>query len=61
MKKSLEERLRYVQNTFGPAGRHCLDHLVPLKHTKARDRQHALELLNQVKSQGGASLWLRED
>ncbi|KZW00121.1 DNA ligase/mRNA capping enzyme, partial [Exidia glandulosa HHB12029] len=55
-----EERLKLLEKFFGEGGSHACDHVVVVKQTAVKDRDHVLEMLQAVEAQGGEGLMLRK-
>ncbi|KAK2459959.1 hypothetical protein APHAL10511_008044 [Amanita phalloides] len=57
--KPFEERIEYLQKTFGPGGPCAKSHIVVVDQVEARDTDHVLERLKEVESLGGEGVMLR--
>lgn len=55
-----EERLSYLEATFGENGTHASKHVVVVAHDEAKDREHVLEKLKEIEGLGGEGLMLRK-
>ncbi|KZV81906.1 DNA ligase/mRNA capping enzyme, partial [Exidia glandulosa HHB12029] len=55
-----EKRLELLGSIFGKGGSHACDHVVVVKQTLVKDRDHVLEMLQDVEAQGGEGLMLRK-
>ncbi len=58
--KPFEERMSYLESTFGVSGTHRLEHVVVVEQTEAKDREHVLEMFKEVEDQKGEGLMLRK-
>ena len=58
--KPFEERLEYLQKTFGPGGTHAAPHIVVVEQVKATSKEHVLERLKEIENLGGEGLMLRK-
>ncbi|KAF4601523.1 hypothetical protein EYR38_006177 [Pleurotus pulmonarius] len=55
-----EERLAFLEATFGENGTHAAKHVVVVPHDEARDRAHVLDKLKEIEGLGGEGLMLRK-
>ena len=55
-----EERLAFLEATFGENGTHAAKHVVVVPHDAARDRAHVLDKLKEIEGLGGEGLMLRK-
>lgn len=55
-----EDRLSFLNKTFGPGGTHVAEHIEVVQHEQARDRDHVLAKLKEIESLGGEGLMLRK-
>ncbi|KII90494.1 hypothetical protein PLICRDRAFT_39053 [Plicaturopsis crispa FD-325 SS-3] len=55
-----EERLEYLQKTFGAGGPYASKEFVVVSHTRAESREHVLDKLREIEDLGGEGLMLRK-
>ncbi|KAL4264891.1 SWIM-type domain-containing protein [Pleurotus pulmonarius] len=55
-----EDRLAFLEATFGEKGTHAAKHVVVVPHDEARDRAHVLDKLKEIEGLGGEGLMLRK-
>jgi DNA ligase 1 len=51
--------MRYLKDTFGEPDAPKYPHIVVVDQTKAKDKVHVLEMLDDVQNKGGEGLMLR--
>jgi DNA ligase-1 len=57
---TFEDRLSWLQNTFGQGGTHAVEQIAVVEHEVAKGREHVLQKLKEVETLGGEGLMLRE-
>jgi len=58
--KPFEERLEYLQQTFGPGGPHAAPHIVVVEQVEAESQENVLQRLKAVEDVGGEGVMLRK-
>jgi len=58
--KPFEDRIEFLNKTFGPGGTHESKQVKVVKHTMATSRQHVLDKLKEIEGLGGEGLMLRK-
>ena len=57
---TFEDRLSWLQKTFGEGGTHAAEQIVVVEHEVAKSREHVLQKLKEVEALGGEGLMLRK-
>lgn len=58
--KPFEERMEFLQKTFGPSGTHESSQVEVVEQVASTGRQHVLDKLQEVETLGGEGLMLRK-
>ena len=59
LKAPFEQRMQYLRDTFGEPDAPKYSHIIVVDQTKAKNKDHVLEMLDSVHSKGGEGLMLR--
>lgn len=57
---TFEDRLSWLQKTFGEGGTHAVEQIAVVEHEVAKSREHVLQKLKEVETLGGEGLMLRK-